>query len=316
MSDNHILSDDEVVALLKGVSSKDAKSSVFSVPENGNMSLSAWNEKNISVNKTALNNVTELTWAECEREINSFLRKKTLVRFDTAKFGPMSECLSDKMEKYAYSVFQMQPVGQYGLAAIDYLCLDNVIHMLFGSGKVLQECDMLAPGKIGTIIAGKFTRAVMAGFSSACREYNNVTCEPVKTVLKPNLIIKLSPEEQVYCIDLIVTFGEVDTKMSIIVTEKFLQDFIPVETADVKFVEKNFWRRAIENEVSDSYVSLSVSLPNVNIKMNEFMAMKEGSLIEISDPTMAYVCLNDVKLFRAAAGQVEANRVAKIISEI
>lgn len=316
MSDNHILTDDEVVALLKGVSGKDTKNSVFSMPSSTNTPLSGWNEKNISINKTALNNVTELTWAECEKEINSFLRKKTLVRFDAAKFGTLSECLSDKMEKYAYSVFNMQPVGQYGLAAIDFLCVDNVIHMLFGSGKNVQEGDVIAPGKIGTVIAGKFARAVMGGFSSACREYNNVTCEPVKTVLKPNLIIKLSPDEQVYCIDLIVTFGEVNTKMSIIVTEKFLQDFIPVESADVQFVEKNFWRRAIENEVSDSYVSLSVSLPNVNIKMSEFMAMKEGSLIEIGDPTMAYVCLNDVKLFRAAAGQVEANRVAKIISEI
>ena len=73
---------------------------------------------------------------------------------------------------------------------------------------------------------------------------------------------------------------------------------------------------AIKTQVVDSIVNISISLPDVSMKANDFLNLKEGDLIPIGDPTMVYVCLNNYKLFRAVAGQSNSNLVVKITEQI
>jgi flagellar motor switch protein FliM len=113
-----------------------------------------------------------------------------------------------------------------------------------------------------------------------------------------------------------VFFGEVETALSILVASDFLYEFIPSNTDDVVPIDSESWRTAIEAQVVDSSVTVCVSLPEISIKASDLVALKNGDLIPIGDPTLVYVCLNNTRLFCGNAGQANSSRVVKILSEI
>ena len=166
------------------------------------------------------------------------------------------------------------------------------------------------------LVAEKICQLGLEGLVTACKEYGDLSCEIVKTITMPNLTSKMSMEDKIYSIDMTIMIGNIETQMCIIISEAFIREFIPVKTKEVKHVESNFWRGAIETQVSDSSITINVTLPDVKVKVNDLMNMKNGDIIPIGDPTLAYVCLNKLKLFRASAGQANSKRVVKIMSEV
>ncbi len=273
-------------------------------------------ESNHEVNNRALANVNELARDECEKSIASFLRKKIILKSKASHFAKLSEVLNGKTEKHVYSVFRMLPSNRYGIVVIDLPLLHQAINILFGGQANPKDTIIETPGKIGTIVAERLAQVGMEGFAQACKEYGVVNFEHIKTVVLPNLISKLSMDDRVYAMELIVAFGEIETNMTIVVAEEFLQEFIPINIIDVTYIDSDSWRSAIESQVVDSYVTVSVALSEVPIKAKELLELKDGDLIPIDDPTAVFVCLNNVKLFSGSAGQANANRVVKIVNEI
>lgn len=310
-----VLSKEEVDALLKV--SHDSDIDLTNMASGAPTQGEKWTENNNPINKAALTNITELTVAECEEILTSFLRKKIITKAKSASRATLSECLNGKSEKHVFSVFHLLPNDCYGMAVIDLTLLHHAINLVYGGHiGAKEEPIMETPGKVGIIVAEKLCQLGLEGFKKACGEYGQVDFKIVKTITLPNLTSKMGLDDRVYAIDMSVFMGEIETSLAIIVKEDFLEEFIPVKNSDVKHVESNFWRSAIESQVADSLVSVCVTLPDIQVKVNDLMKFKEGDLIPMSDPTLVYVCLNNLKLFRAKAGQANSKRVAKILSEI
>lgn len=269
-----------------------------------------------ALNPRALKNITELTWSECEKILTSFLRKKVLVKSSSAGIMNLGDAVKEKAEKHVFSVFKMLPSGFFAVVVSDMPLLHQATNFLFGGQTNDSDPVGEAPGKIGKIISEKLSQLCMEGFTQACKEYGSVAYETIKTVTLPNLITKLSMDDQVYSMELSVMFGEVQTSLTIIVAADFLYEFIPVGVTDIVPIDSETWRSAIEMQVVDSYVTVSISLPEISIAASELVNLKNGALLSISDPTAVYVCLNNTKLFSGTAGQANSNRVVKIINEI
>ncbi len=80
-----------------------------------------------------------------------------------------------------------------------------------------------------------------------------------------------------------------------------------MKTGSGKHKEKDFWRSAIKSEVMDSYVTVTYKHGGFEDNLKDFMALKEGDELEIGDPTVVYVCMNDLKVYRALAGNLIQN---------
>lgn len=269
-----------------------------------------------SLNAKASNNITELTWSECEKILSSFLRKKIAVKSKSSSILKLSDALHNKDQMHIFTVFKIVPNDFYAVVVIDLPLLHQATNFLFGGQTNDMDPIISSPAKIGKIIGEKLSQLCMEGFTLACKEYGSVSYETIKTVTLPNLITKLSMEDNVYSIDLTVFFGEIETTLSIIVAADFLYEFIPANTDDVVPVENESWRTVIESQVVDSYVTVCVSLPEINIKASDLVALKNGDLIPISDPTLVDIYFNNTKLFYGNAGQANSTRVVKILSEI
>jgi flagellar motor switch protein FliM len=126
----------------------------------------------------------------------------------------------------------------------------------------------------------------------------------------------MQASDQVYCTDFTISFEEFESKISLYISEYFFAHLIPTVTGKNMHKEKDFWRTAIKSEVMDSFVTVRTNMKDVPMKVKDFMNLKEGDVIPIADPTLVYVCLNDLKLYRGVAGQSNGKVVVKVVSQI
>jgi flagellar motor switch protein FliM len=254
---------------------------------------------------------------EFEKYLSAFLRKRIIVKTDICHFSQASACLNAN-EKLIYSIFRINPKDHYGMVLIDFPVLHQTINLLYGGKLNTKEEVIDNPGKVGTIIAEKTALLCLNGFAAACQEFGALNYDIVKTTSSYNLAtnLGLNPEDEVCITELTIFFDEFEAKIKLLITEDFFMQFIPVKADSHKHREKDFWRTAIKTQVVDSLVTVSVSLPDVSMKVKDFMALKDGDIVPISDPTIVYVCLNNLKLFRATAGQANSKRVVKILNQI
>jgi len=304
-----ILSNEEMDALLKATEEKtqDLTELVGSAANN------IRHER--TLNHKALSNITELTWSECEKNLSSFLRKKINIKSKSTHLVQLVDALHGKAEKHVFTVFKVLPHNMYAVIVMNMDLLHQALHFMFGGQGNDHSPVIEIPGKIGQIVAEHICVHVMESFAQACKEYGVVTHETVKTVTLPNLITKLGMEDSIYSIELGVYFGDKETSLSIIIAADFLHAFIPANE-DTTHSDKGSWRAAIETQVIDSNVTVCASLSEITMKASELVALKNGDLIPIGDPTAVFLCLNNTKLFSGIAAQANSNRVVKILHEI
>ncbi len=309
MDDFHVLSSEEVDAILKATQDKpiDAKTNPLGAKEQETSQLNY-----------ALNAINDLSRMEYEKTLIAFLRKKIVIKNKPFNLGQLSEIIKASQEKNVYIVFRiLSKKDCYGMFIAGLPILHQTINILFG-GQVNKEDDsvMEVAGKIGPIVSEKICLLCLGSFANAVQEFGGFTFELNKTSTLPNLTSNLNMEDQFYCLDTSVFFDEIETGIKMLIPEDFFNEFIRAKMGQMKHRDKDFWRSAIKSQVVDSYVNVSVSLPDINMKISEFMSLKEGDMIPITDPTLVYVCLNNLKLFRALAAQANSKRVAKIVSQI
>lgn len=310
MSEFQVLSSEEVDAILKASQEGDELTKVLSKSENAKGTSAIQNTQ-------ALSNLTELIREEFEKILGSFLRKKAQVKIKTSEFTNLASFLKDHTEKNVFSAFHIMPNDHFGMFVLDYTFLHQTINLLFGGRLITDEAIFENVGNVGIIITEKLSQLCLSGFTHACKEYGEISCEPTKTTPMASMISHFELEDQLYFLDFILIIEEFEMTLKLLLPTEFLHEFIPVKTtADVKHREKDFWRSAIKSQVVDSFVNVTVNLPDITMKVQDFMSLKDGDLIPIGDPTLVYVCLNSIKLFRAMAGQSNSKRVAKILNQI
>lgn len=312
MEERNVLSPEEVEAILQA-----AQKSGEVADEEANAAPAADGDANASViNTHALNVIFDTFCTELENKFTVLIRKKVTVKPNPFTVAKVSECLKQASERDVYSAFKIHPSESYSIISIDYPFLDQSINLLYG-GKMQETIgEENWCGKIGIITGEKISRVILGCLADASKEYGKVEYEHYKTNRIISNVNNMQEDDEVYHATFTLVFEDFEAKFTIFVNKVFFESLIPASTAKNLHQERDFWRTAIKAEMMDSYVSVSMNLNDVNIKVKEFMDLKEGDVIPISNPTLVYICLNQLKLYRAVAGQSNGNMVVKIVSQI
>lgn len=310
MGESRILTSEEVDAILKASQDQSQDLSSIIINEAGTKQGKQFTN--------GLVNINEITRTECEKNLSSFFRKKVVVKSKSFNPAKLSTCLNENADKNVYSMFRIMPHDYFGIFIIDLLFLHQAINLLYGGRISATETLITTPGKIGTIVAEKIVQLCLSCFSQGCQEYGDIVCDIMKTTSVLNLIsnMGLSDDDPVFLLELGLFLDEIEVPLKLVLSEEFLKAFIPTKKEENKHREKDFWKSAIKTQVVDSLVTINVTLPDISVRVSDFMILKSGDVIPISDPTAAYICLNNIKLFRATTGQSNNKRVAKVINQI
>ena len=302
-----VLSTEEVDAIMKAAepAQHDLGSLISSAREQGNRYCAA------------LNHIYEQTRVESERNFSAFFRKKIIARLNTSNLITLSVALSQTDKPLFYHVFRILPQDRYGVFVLDGNFVHQTINLLYGGKINPQETVPANPGKIGLMVAEKLCEMALQSFEKACTELSKIQCSILKTSLQPQFPVNvgINGNDEVFQFEFGITLDELETSMRFLVAEPFFNALIPEKTDIVKDAEKSTWHTAIQSQVSDSTVSVQAALPEITMRAKDFMALKPGDIIPITDPTSVHLCVNSLKLFRAIAGQANGKRVVKILGQ-
>ena len=76
------------------------------------------------------------------------------------------------------------------------------------------------------------------------------------------------------------------------------------------------WVFALREEVKSAEVHLTCTLAEVEMSLNEVMAMKPGDVIPVDMPELVTVCAEGVPVFRGAYGIANGNEAVKVVEQI
>lgn len=307
MEERNVLSPEEVDAILK------AAQEVGDVSDNSNAEIA---EGDSHINTHALNVIFDTLATELENKFTVLLRKKVVVKAKAPVITKVEECLKQVSERDIYSAYKLLPSDTHVIIMTEYPMLDQSINLLYGGKMQKTVGEENWCGKIGIITAEKMSKLFLSCFSEACKEYGTVDFDHYKTNRVISNVNNMEDGDKVYFTDFTFSYEEFDGKLSLFISEEFFTHFIPAHTGKNGHHEKDFWRTAIKSEMMDSYVNVSTQIKDSQIKLAEFMNLKEGDVIPIADPTLVYLCLNDLKLYRGIAGQSNGKVVVKVVSQI
>ncbi len=305
MEDRNILSREEVDAIIKSTNNMGDGTEVENA-ESANAE---------SINTNALENIAESTRESLEGKLTALFRKKIIIKVSPITRFSLDELQGQPAKDMTYSSYKLNPVASSALIIYPNDLLDMILTLVYG-GKLQQVNEgEIKVGKVGLITAENLGGLVFASFTTAMKEYTELTVDHYKTAHTLQTVNNL-PNETIYCFDLTICFDEIEKTFKICLPEEFLIKFMPVKTGKGKHKEKDFWRTAIKQEVMDSFVTITTNMADIKLPVNRLLTLKEGDEIEVVDPAVVYVCLNDLKVYRALAGQSNSKIVVKIISQV
>jgi flagellar motor switch protein FliM len=202
------------------------------------------------------------------------------------------------------------------VVSVNYRLIDVLINLLYGGTVDKQEETQQKIGKNGLIAAEKINQIMMDCMVAACKEHGEFITEEYKTSVTFNTICNIPNDEPIFSAEFKIQIDEIENIARINLTEEFLIKLIPIKTRKAQHKEKDFWRSAIKSEVMDSFVTITTNMNDLKMSVKDFMALNEGDEIEIGDPTVVFVCLNDLKLYRALAGQSNSKLVVKVVGQV
>ena len=305
MEERTILSSEEVDAIIK---SAQASSALEELPDS--------NTPSSNINTNALNNIIENVRTEIENKLTVILKKKIVVIAQPFNLTSVENLIAASSEKNVYTSFKLTPCGSPVVTVVDSSLLDVCLNVLYGGTSQAKSDNQAYVGKVGLISGEKIGKIIIDCLVVACAEYMELQHELYKSALVLANASNIDSEEPVYSAEFVMNVDDIEAKCSLHLTEEFLLKMIPVKAGKGTHREKDFWRTAIKSEVTDSYVTVNSTMTDVRISVGEMLKMKNGDEIEIGDPTVVFVCLNSLKLFRAVACQSNDKVVVKIISQV
>lgn len=306
MEERNILSREEVDAIIKSAHSSNELNTADEAQEG----------TGTNINTHALEIMMEHVCAGIENNLTVLLRKKIIVTSKPAEQMSIEDYSKLVSDNFTFSSFRLLPYNSPALISIQNRFIDVMTNLLYGGSIESATEDNFKLGKVGLITAENISRMIIESFVKTSKEHGEVVIESHKTAVTLNTASNMHEDDIIYSIELSIMIDEVESHLRLNLTDEYLIKILPIKTGKVKHKEKDFWRSAIKSEVMDSYVTVTTNMADFKMNLKDFLNMKEGDEIPIGDPTLVFVCLNELKLYRALAGQANSNLVVKIASQV
>lgn len=237
------------------------------------------------------------------------------VTLESTSHLSLSDMLKTNNDMRIFSIYHIQAYRCHGIFAMDMPLLHHAITILFGGESAGETC-IQTPGETGLIVSDKICQLNLEALTNAFKEFGKLDCKTIKSTTISNFAPYISLDENFFVINFIFKLEEMETRFCFYLNAKVLNEMLPGKMLEESPSANSMWMQSMQEQISNSYVTARVQLDTVDLQLKDIFGLKEGDVIPINDPTQTYVCLNNVRLFKAQTGQSNGKRVIKIISQV
>jgi flagellar motor switch protein FliM len=321
---SQILSQNEVDALLKGITGGEVETEQGILPDDGVEGASLYDltkpDKAVKLPKLVV--ITDKFSRTFRITLSNTIRKLAEVSFDSTDVKRFDEFLKEIPVPTNINIFSMEPLRGYNILMIDSRLVFYFVDVLFGgTGSDRTKVEGREFTSIENTVIRKIARAILDDWSRAWESFVSVKSEYVRSEVNPQFAMVVPPNDLCIAITFNIEIENVQGLITICVPfsnlepikEKLMGDF------SLEEIRKDpLWLRTIRNEMQSVPVDVQVLLGKSEIRGRDLIGLSVGDIIPlnkfVSDDLD--VLVQGVAKFKAQPGTFHGNNSVQVITLI
>ncbi|MEI6127634.1 MAG: flagellar motor switch protein FliM [Pseudomonadota bacterium] len=284
---SQILSQNEVDALLKGITGGEIETEQGLLPEEETDALIydlTKPDKAVKLPKLVV--ITDKFSRTFRISLSNTIRKLAEVTFASTDVKRFDEFLKEIPVPSNINIFNMDPLRGYNILLIDSVLVFYFVDILFGGkGSDRTKVEGREFTSIENTVIRKIARAILEDWGRAWESFVSVKCDYVRSEVNPQFAMVVPPND--LCIS--ITFNiEIENISGIItmcipfsnlepIKEKLMGDYHLEDTA-----KDPFWNKIIRREIQSVPVELKVELGRTRLKGRDLLSLSIGDIIPLN----------------------------------
>jgi len=316
---SQILSQNEVDALLKGISGGEVETEQGIMPEEG-VETSVYDltkpDKTVRLPKLVV--ITDKFSRTFRITLSNTIRKLAEVSFESTDVKRFDEFLKEIPVPANINIFNMEPLRGFNILLIDSELVFYFVDVLFGgTGSDRTKVEGREFTSIETTVIQKIARTILDDWSKAWEAIVAVKSEYVRSEVNPQFAMVVPPNDLVITITFNIEIENVAGVITICVPFSNLEPIKEKLIGD-SFLEQSekdpFWQKTIRNEIQNAEVEFNVELGWTDLKSRDIINLSVGDIIPLNkfaaDDLDIYI--GGTKKFTGQPGTYHGNNAIQI----
>ena len=318
MAVNDILSQDEIDALLNGVTSGEVESESDQPVAAGDVADYDFTSQDRIVRGRlpTLEMINERMARQLRISFFNLLRRSAEIAVGNVQMIKFNEYVHSLFMPASLNVIRVPPLKGMGLLVIDPKLVFSFVDNFFGGrGRFNAKIE----GREFTPTEQRIIKIILdmtfLNIKEAWNPVVGVDIELVSTEINPNFATIVSPSEVVVVSSFHIEFegggGDIHVTLPYSMIEPIREMLESVIQSDRVELDER-WTVSLRNELMHAEVELSSTLTETRISMRQLNALQAGDIIPIEIPETITAMVEDIPVFRGMFGSADGRNAIKV----
>lgn len=320
---NKILAQDEVDALLRGLSGGEIESEM-DIPQDdsGIVPFDLANQDRIIRGRMPVLEIVNDRFARlCTNALSNAVRKRVElnpISIDMTKFGDFMRSLPVPT---SINIFKMEPLRGNAIIVVDSRLVFALVENFFGGSGSQPKIEGREFTRIEQAIVDRVIRIALDNMEESWRPVHDVHLELVRSEINPQFAAIVPPSDVV----VVITFEvELDTAIGSMVmclpyaTIEPIRSKLHASFQTERLEVDHAWVARLKERLMETPVELKVHFGDAKITGNQLLRLQEGDVLLLDTDTddLLEITVSGVTKFWSLGGTVKANKAVQIIKEV
>lgn len=318
---NKILAQDEVDALLRGLSGGEIEAENEVVDDSGIVSFDLANQDRIIRGRMPVLEIINDRFSRlCTNALTNAVRKRVElnpISIDMAKFGDFMRSLPVPT---SINLFKMEPLRGSALLIVDARLVFALVENFFGGQGSQPKIEGREFTRIEQAIVERVVKIVLEKMEESWQPVHNVRLELVRSEINPQFAAIVPPSDVV----VVITFEvELETAIGSFIlclpyaTIEPIRSKLHASFQTERLEVDHAWVARLKERILETPVEMKVRFGETNISGNQLLRLQEGDVILLDTDTddLLEVTVAGVTKYWAVSGTVKGNKAIQIIKE-
>ena len=321
---NKVLAQDEVDALLRGLSGGDIESEM-DMPEedaDGVVAFDLANQDRIIRGRMPVLEIVNDRFARlCTNGLSNAVRKRVElnpISIDMTKFGEFMRSLPVPT---SINIFKMDPLRGNAIMVVDSRLVFALVENIFGGAGSQPKIEGREFTRIEQAVVDRIVKIALENMEESWRPVHDVKLELVRSEINPQFAAIVPPSDVV----VVITFEvELDTALGSMIiclpyaTIEPIRSKLHASFQTERLEIDHAWVARLKERLMETPVDLKIHFGSTTISGNQLLRMQVGDVLVLdTDVEDLFPCtVAGVKKYEGIAGTVKAMKGFQIIKEI
>ncbi len=318
---NKILAQDEVDALLRGLSGGEIETETVVADESGIVSFDLANQDRIIRGRMPVLEIVNDRFARlCTSALTNAVRKRVElnpISIDMAKFGDFMRSLPVPT---SINIFKMEPLRGNAIMVVDARLVFALVESFFGGQGSQPKIEGREFTRIEQAIVDRVVKIALSTMEESWRPVHDVSLELVRSEINPQFAAIVPPSDVVVVISFEVELESAIGSFTICLpyaTIEPIRSKLHASFQTERLEVDHAWVARLKERLLETPVELKVRFGDTKITGNQLVRMRVGDVILLDTDTedLLEVTVAGVTKFWGICGTVKGSKAFQIIKE-